>query len=347
MNFDFSWFLTLPGMLITGGILLLIVAVIILIVTSRKSKKIKNPVQENETNPVTSTTQVAPPMNMNNGSIMANPTVPTETLNSTPMPGPMPNNNFQPMTNPSPVIPNSMPMENMAINPPVNNEMNTIPTSPTQTITPPIEVMTPSGIAPSIPENNQAIANSPMVSTPTLEPVPTMEQPISTSQIIAEPTINPTPIMEQPSMGEPNLTPITPDPIPSIPEIPTVEATPPTIEAIPSIAPNEPNISAPVMQPTNNISQNQVVQSSPTIEPGPVQQQPVIYGGASPIVPNINVAQEESHQIYGGANPLENTQTIPTINTRPEPTAQPVPTIVSPQTQPVQQVEAIPTSGNV
>ena len=45
----------------------------------------------------------------------------------------------------------------------------------------------------------------------------------------------------------------------------------------------------------------------------PAQKEPVIYGGASPIVNNIDFHQE-SHQIYGGANPLENTQSIPISN---------------------------------
>ena len=41
MSFQFDWFLTLPGMFITGGVLLLLVALIILIVTNKKSKKAK------------------------------------------------------------------------------------------------------------------------------------------------------------------------------------------------------------------------------------------------------------------------------------------------------------------
>ena len=39
MNFEFGWFLTIPGMLITGGVLLLIIALIIFIATSNKEKK--------------------------------------------------------------------------------------------------------------------------------------------------------------------------------------------------------------------------------------------------------------------------------------------------------------------
>ncbi len=39
MAFSFDWFLTVPGMLITGGVLLLLIALIMFIVTSVKSKK--------------------------------------------------------------------------------------------------------------------------------------------------------------------------------------------------------------------------------------------------------------------------------------------------------------------
>ena len=41
MNFDMSWFTTVPGLMITGGVILLIVALVILIVTGKKSKKEK------------------------------------------------------------------------------------------------------------------------------------------------------------------------------------------------------------------------------------------------------------------------------------------------------------------
>jgi len=40
-----------------------------------------------------------------------------------------------------------------------------------------------------------------------------------------------------------------------------------------------------------------------------------IYGGVSPIIPNINQnVMNQSHQIYGGANPLDKTQSIPIVN---------------------------------
>ena len=66
--------------------------------------------------------------------------------------------------------------------------------------------------------------------------------------------------------------------------------------------------------------------------------EPVIYGGANPIVPEINI-QEPQHQIYGGANPLENTQSIPISNLVGQQqnvvqTPTPEPTIVTPQVAP-------------
>ena len=39
MKFDLSWFTTIPGILITCGVVLLIIALIIFIITSKKNKK--------------------------------------------------------------------------------------------------------------------------------------------------------------------------------------------------------------------------------------------------------------------------------------------------------------------
>ena len=55
------------------------------------------------------------------------------------------------------------------------------------------------------------------------------------------------------------------------------------------------------------------------VEVAPVEATPapVIYGGANPVV-DVNFNQGPSnHQIYGGADPLENTQTIPTVEPQP------------------------------
>ena len=41
MSFDLKWFTTIPGLLITGGVLFLILALVLLIITGKKSKKEK------------------------------------------------------------------------------------------------------------------------------------------------------------------------------------------------------------------------------------------------------------------------------------------------------------------
>ena len=55
------------------------------------------------------------------------------------------------------------------------------------------------------------------------------------------------------------------------------------------------------------------------------QEAPVIYGGANPAT-DINLNTETNHQIYGGADPLQNTQTIPTV----APVAAEVPVVEAP-----------------
>ena len=60
-----------------------------------------------------------------------------------------------------------------------------------------------------------------------------------------------------------------------------------------------------------------------------------IYGGASPVIPKIDVG-EEHRPIYGGADPLENTGAIPTINNQ---VSTPIPKIdAEPKVEPVEPV---------
>ena len=70
------------------------------------------------------------------------------------------------------------------------------------------------------------------------------------------------------------------------------------------------------------------------VETQPVQEKQ-IYGGVSEIIPNIDLNQKTNHQIYGGADPLENTQTL-TVTPSSEPVV---------EIQPV--VEATPQVDNV
>lgn len=130
MNFDFSWFLTIPGMLITGGVLLLIIALIILIVTSSKKKKD----QELPTDNINDGMQ--PQINQPNG-IATEPGV----MNGEALPemnSPIMNNNDSIMNIPQPIpmdLPNQVPVDAAPM-------MENIQQTP-ETITPPTEMTTP------------------------------------------------------------------------------------------------------------------------------------------------------------------------------------------------------------
>ena len=68
----------------------------------------------------------------------------------------------------------------------------------------------------------------------------------------------------------------------------------------------------------------------------------------SPIVPDINFGSNNHHEIYGGANPLENTQSVPIVNnsvpiTPVQPEVNSVPTIVTPQNSQSSQNSSIAT----
>ena len=144
----------------------------------------------------------------------------------------------------------------------------------------------------------------------------------------AAPAVEPiAPVMDTPAA--PVVEPIAP--VMETPAAPVVEAIAPVMEtpAAPAVEPI-----APVMEtPVAPVAPEPVVQQ-------PAQAEPVIYGGANPIVPEINIP-ETQHQIYGGANPLENTQSIPISNLVGQnqqtvvQTPTPEPTIVVEQQPPV------------
>ena len=104
MNFDLTWFTTVPGMFITGGVVLLIIALIILIVTGKKAKKEKKAQEAQANQPAVDT----PMMNNVNPGMQPQPTA---------MPGAdasvvQPNVAVQPVeVNPMPVGVNPMPVE--------------------------------------------------------------------------------------------------------------------------------------------------------------------------------------------------------------------------------------------
>ena len=106
---------------------------------------------------------------------------------------------------------------------------------------------------------------------------------------------------------------VTPTPVAEPTPTSVVEPTPtPVVEPTP--APVVEPAPAPVVEPT----------PAPVVEPAttPVaEEKPAIYGGVSQIIPNIDLSKKEEHQIYGGADPLENTQTLTVTPSVTEPVA--------------------------
>ena len=294
MDFSLDWFTSIPGLLITGGVILLIIALIILIVTSGKKKKQKKQDEQasgNEPATTTQATQAMPNTANNNGAVpeMNSPAMTGGTIMDIPAPvatnptSDMNLNNGMAMptdTQAGVANVNAMdPMASATIQPtPVVNTppIQEVPMAPS---TPAVEPTTPEQVAPMAPPIEQ----------PTPEPIapiaPTVEQPTP------EPIAPIAPTVEQP----------TPEPItPMAPSVPMEQISP---EQVASVATTPSQITP---EPVASVAPTQATSQQP-------QGQPVIYGGANPIVPEINIS-EPQHQIYGGANPLENTQSIPISN---------------------------------
>ncbi len=359
-NFDLSWFTTIPGLFITGGVVLLVIALVILIITGRKTKKEKDEINSNN-NQVNAGVQ--PNSNIDNNMAMPTMNMPGAPMTN-PMVNPMMGQNVvsspDPVVNPQPMV---MPNDSIAM-PSVNNGLDM------QNMNAPI--VEPVGINPV--EVNQ------MVSTP--EVINPMEMPLSEQPFVNDINSNqaigvPPTVAENLNAGMINTEPEPIAPVDVTPiEIPQVEpVTVAPMETNPMIsepsAVNTPEMfnnsnmlgnnfnSTPVENPvinepmmtdvsTQNVEiptvpvQQDAIISTPEIVQQPVNE-PVIYGGANPTVADINVSKDNNHQIYGGADPLQNTQTIPTIApiTPAEPIQNVEPVMVTPEIS--QQVVSNPT----
>lgn len=351
MNFSLEWFTSIPGLLITAGILLILIALIYILVSNRKKKDKPSEGTGEQTPAAQAPTATPAAPTQNNGAVpeMNSPAVQAGTIMDIPAPV-----ETQPQTmDPTTAVAATMPAA-PAVNPVDPMAQATVEAMPTAQPAP-VEVPTvdPMAVAATTQPTTPEVA--PVAPTP-VEPVtpamPTVEQAPVTPEVApiaptpVENTVAPIASVEAAPQPEP-VAPIAPVVEPETPVAPEVTPTPvePVAPVMPTVEP-----SAPVVEPTPVAPQPEVIQPP---QPGVIQpvqpvadttqqQGPVIYGGANPIVPEINI-QEPQHQIYGGANPLENTQSIPIANlvgpgqqtTVQTPTAEP--TIVTPQ--PVQPVE--------
>ena len=110
--------------------------------------------------------------------------------------------------------------------------------------------------------------------------------------------------------------------MPAAPTVPEMAAPAPVGPEVMPAAPTVPEMAAPTpVSPEVMPAGPEMVASAPVVPemPAPATQpgQPVIYGGANPTatVSDVNVTNNQPHQIYGGADPLENTQPMPAVQT--------------------------------
>lgn len=145
-------------------------------------------------------------------------------------------------------------------------------------------------VAPVVEEKVEEVVTTEQVEVPSVTPeVPAAPEaaPVETPTEVVVPTVeNPAPVVE-------NLedTPVTPEVVLEVPAAVVAEEVQPAVEVA-------------------------------TTEPEKVEEAaPAIYGGANPSV-TID-ANEEPKQVYGGADPLENTGALPRVEIPSEPVSQP------------------------
>lgn len=347
MNFDLSWFTTPSGLFITGGVILLIIALIILLITGRNSKKEKKakeqvvnnespvsqpsigqtqvqtvdagytqngmsnpqgvdvnvgvnpPLASSMTNVVSNVPEVAPVTGVSMENTVGVPATPMVSPMSTPtnissgsIVEPVPMNQFN-----QPAINQSMSMAPEVVSPtPVVNYDNgqqdammngfAMPEEPIPVAQPAVSVSAQPN-APEVLDVSVPVSSSPIPA------IPTVSEPSFSSESLAVPT-------DAVSVANSSL-PMSNEPVPMPTDVaPSVNSNPTFVEPITSIDHSIPQVVVPTVSEV----------APQPVEP--VSTEPVIYGGASPAVTGFNVSQETNHQIYGGADPLQNTQTIPT-----------------------------------
>ncbi len=263
-TFSLDWFMTIPGMLITGGVLFLIIALVIFIVTGNKKTKPKKEVvaaqsesatqaavasqtQEGQQSTVATTEQVTQPV----VSFTAPQPIVTETPQSGETVGSKPSvEQSAPIINEvpeKPVVFSAKPSEEVVQTPVVEPQITNINKSVEMKVSEsePVEIVKPS------------------VEVPTVNTVSTVSQGIFTTPV--------QPVPEEQVVNSPSMF-----------DTQTVEI------------------------PTNSYK-------APVVE----NKERPIYGGVSQIVPPI--PHEATHRpIYGGANPLENTQSVPIVELNQE-----------------------------
>ena len=345
MNFDLNWFLTVPGMFISAGVLLLVVAIIVLIVSSAKGKKEKKKVEK--ATPATPEVKAAAAVVSDAAIVNAPQTgnvpnqMPVDVLQQQNIPMMQQQNVPSDLGVQPAIVNNGMPQVNVM---PVPSQM---PAPGFQNVAQPnigmtqnIPIVEPAPMMQSVPivEPTPMVQEVPIVeaapmmqNAPIVEPAPMVQEApiVEPAPMMPEaPVVEPTPMVQEVQSVEPVPAMTTPaGMVPTTPVTPVMQSTPlmqsvPMVQTSPEVeslsynqpvASYQPNAYADNTNGYANV-QNENVGVMPVASVAPATQ-PVIYGGASPIVSDLNFGQNMQHQIYGGANPLENTQSMPIMST--------------------------------
>ncbi len=318
---DFGWFTTIPGMLITGGVLLLIIALIIFISTSsKKGKKGESDISQKSIEQANQIFTNQPPLDQTvavdvNNSQM-NTTVPemdsmaaqNSNLQDIPVPVEVETTVSQSSGIQEPTVPvqGVTPIDNNGMTSEINNGINTEQYQEQGPIQSVAAASTPVDPIPSAPvevtpqvdnvvvpvDNNMKDQAVQSIQTPVAQVNDVVSSVVETPAVVGNSVENVVPVEAVPIQNATPIVESNPAPV-NVSSVSPVEATP-----------------AVVVMPTEAPVQNDIPAVQVAVEQQSVATPVSIYGGASPIVNKSEIREEEKHEIYGGANPLDNTQPI-------------------------------------
>lgn len=298
MSFDFGWFLTLPGMFITGGVILLIIALIILIITNKKAKKEKNPMDSNAaTAPVVSQT----------AEVVSDPNA-----ISMPQQGVVEN----------PVQPGVAMDNNLGVNPSVQPEPMMGGVEPATQVVDPALVMAATAntdMAPAVPvvpaptpsEFDAPVVAPAEVGVQQVDVQPMTPPPLDIKPIVEEPV--------QPVVAPEEVAPVMPNVVEQA-SVVTPEVTPTPVEVAPTVVPVTP------VQPASTTIYGGVSPVVPPVEVNPNASHQ-IYGGADPLentqsIPQVSPVTPTPVEVAPTVAPV--TPVTPSVQPAVTPVVQPV-----------------------
>lgn len=297
MSFDLEWFTTLPGLLITGGVIVLLIALIIFIISNKKADK---KIQEETVQ------QSVESSNMEQSAsveLPAEPQVMEQPVNTVAPVEPQMQINEMAATINVPVVPEVIaPVNNGVSNEPVditynsNGSVNILGNPQTNGVMPPVStaVEIPTFFEQNVPANTNAMSTNNVVD-------------FSINNEPAVPTVN-------------NVAVETPTVVESVmPQVDTQVATPVVEMAQPEI-PMTQVVEQPAPQPTiyGGVNPINTVNTTPVVE----EAKPVIYGGANPLENTTTIPVMNNHGAYNASGSNSYVEQAPVVQNVVTPVAE-------------------------